>query len=401
MLLQSESTKAKEIPFDPTVADQKEHERLNKVKWLPPIADIAKLKISANLKNKHSLISKIGKTESKKDHIFVGSNGDRFPKSELRKSEHAKKTVKLNPKAKFIMPLHEKSLLESERLKKKQLQREMVVDAYDWNVIKQISHEPQFLKYIEGLKSRGNLIKQEILDDWNVKDEATLNLDSDNHSKSQTNLNRKQSEQKINSRRKEKELPPKDYLERIQFYIKNSAFRPKLKGALSMRRQYPNPDPNHSFGRPKHFAEEFGVEFNRLFGELDQLGNTVGTRKTLVDQETEIFTIPPTIAAAIEAMQGNKAIYGKGDKKKDQPTVADVYKMSNARRLEREFNLDRSTLQKQLIKYLRTRAKERLIASNNLDTITEIQKVALDEVDKFIQSGKIFRTENPKVPNLW
>lgn len=77
--------------------------------------------------------------------------------------------------------------------------------------------------------------------------------------------------------------------------ISKSPFRPKLKGQSAMRSHYPDGDEQYLFGRKESWKEDYGKEFIKLFNELEMLALTFKNKHKIIDQDTETFSIAPTI----------------------------------------------------------------------------------------------------------
>ncbi|KAJ3271432.1 hypothetical protein HDV01_006638 [Terramyces sp. JEL0728] len=357
-------------PFDPTVVDLKEKERLGKSKWL-------------------GQISKTGHyTIGSKDKVIEGSN----------------ELTKINPTSRFLMALHDRSLEHKKQQEQLQMKRNMTnSQAYDWVIVKQISQEYQFLKYIETLKQKGEAIMEQMHEEDRILiGHLAESITTTEHSKAdgedQTNINKGP---KIPITTEKGLALIKEFLDNIKRYMRSSPFRPKLKGQTAMTRHFPDREKDHVFGKPPKFTEEMAMEFNRTFGEIESLGANVQFKISAIEADSRLFEIAPTIAAAIEAIQGNAQTMGKVDKKLETPKNKENIVEGVIELLKREFAADQQTMQKQLMKYLRLRSNERLQKSLGLDSMVETQNLANLTVEQFIDSPKLIPPAPKDPPNLW
>ncbi|KAJ3312328.1 hypothetical protein HDV04_003221 [Boothiomyces sp. JEL0838] len=292
------------------------------------------------------------------------------------------------------MTLHEKSLEHKRRQEQLQEKRKLNANqSYDWVIVKQISQEYQFLKYIENLKQRGQFMTEQLREE----DRLLIGHLVESMSNKEDSQPR---EEMINANQPKVARVPvttekglaliKDFLDTVRSNMRSSPFRPKLKGQTSMMRHYPDREKDHVFGKPPKFTEEMAMEFNRTFGEIETLSANVQIKLAAVESDSELFEIAPTIAAAIEAMQGTTKLLGKSDKKLDTPKSKETIAQSVAELLKEEFITDQHIMQKQLLKYLRLRSTEKLQKSLEIDTMVETQQLATSRVNKM--HGKVTET---------
>jgi hypothetical protein len=186
------------------------------------------------------------------------------------------------------MQLHLDSIKDAELKKKMQQQRELVaIQAYDWNLVKRVSQEHQFYRYVEALVRAGKaLLKEE-------EEEHTLLLASlakteDNRTSVSSESDKKKSS-KEPTRQGSLKTPESsmDFMENLKLYMQTSPFRKRAEALHII-------DPNtYSFGKPPQLREE--NEFQRTFAELDSLGSTMVHRHKTLEVDTDLFSIPPTI----------------------------------------------------------------------------------------------------------
>ncbi|KAJ3320175.1 hypothetical protein HDV06_005652 [Boothiomyces sp. JEL0866] len=387
--------------FDPTAVDAKERERL------PPLASHVELHIRQAHSRQtpgHIIPKKKSTPQSQKLANKLGS--DQFPKLNIILSDQKKQILKTNPTARFLMTLHESSLEHKRRQDQLQEKRNMTVNqAYDWVIVKQISQEYQFLKYIENLKQKGQLILEQLHDEdrlliGHLAESIITQEDSKQGPEEMISINQNKAAKAAITTEKGLALI-KEFLENIKSYMRSSPFRPKLKGQTAMIRHFPDREKDYVFGKPPKFTEEMAMEFNRTFGEIESLSANVQFKLSAIEADSELFEIAPTIAAAIEAMQGNAKILGKSDKKLDTPKNKESIVEGVAEILKKEFTADQHSMQKQLLKYLRLRSNERLQKSLHIDTMVQTQNLATHRVDRFIESSKLIPTTPKSAPNLW
>ncbi|KAJ3255311.1 hypothetical protein HK103_006334 [Boothiomyces macroporosus] len=403
--------------FDPTIVDPKERDRLSKSKWYmyikqaPAISESCRIAHPPGTKqtNPNPCNSKEETKDSKASkqarYLEINKGSDRFPKLDIVKSDQMKLILKINQSARFLMTLHEKSLEHKRRQEQLQEKRKLNANqSYDWVIVKQISQEYQFLKYIENLKQRGQFMTEQLREE----DRLLIGHLVESMSNKEDSQPR---EEMINANQPKVARVPvttekglaliKDFLDTVRSNMRSSPFRPKLKGQTSMMRHYPDREKDHVFGKPPKFTEEMAMEFNRTFGEIETLSANVQIKLTAVESDSELFEIAPTIAAAIEAMQGTTKLLSKSDKKLDTPKSKETIAQSVAELLKKEFITDQHIMQKQLLKYLRLRSTEKLQKSLEIDTMVETQNLATSRVNKCIQNAKLTPITLKEVPNLW
>jgi hypothetical protein len=186
------------------------------------------------------------------------------------------------------MRLHLDSIKDAELKKKMQQQRELVaIQAYDWNLVKRVSQEHQFCRYVEALIRAGKaLLKEEeaeqalLLLSLTKAEDNRLSVSSDSDKKKTSKEPTRQGSLKGAD-------CSMDFMEKLKLYMQTSPFRKRAETLHVI-------DPTtYSFGKPPRLREE--NEFQRTFAELDSLGSTMVHRHKTLENDTDLFSIPPTI----------------------------------------------------------------------------------------------------------
>jgi hypothetical protein len=276
-----------EFTFDPTKADRQERSRLEKLRWLPPLADDLKMKMPEPIRVSY------GTTRKKiKENIKSNSIG-KFPKIVMKESDKLKQTLKMNPNARYLTRLHNESLKDAAQKRLDQQQRDLVaIQAYDWNLVKKVSHELPFYRYVEKLQRNG---QQLILEDEKEAQETLFSITMERsgsipHDNDEFGLNATTPES-TNTLQETQQ----DFLETLKIYMETSPFRLKQKEILEATPFELYQD--YCFGKPEPLRDE--NEFQRTFADLDTLGHTLANCSKVVNAETEKHTIPPTIVLEI------------------------------------------------------------------------------------------------------
>ncbi|KAJ3305307.1 hypothetical protein HDV03_001600 [Kappamyces sp. JEL0829] len=299
---------------------------------------------------------------------------ERFPKTEVVKATHTKETLRINPNARYLMTLHEQAIKENNR-KCEELKKRNVVtlDAFDWNMVKKISSETPFAKYIEIMKGRGH---KHFADDSSVSAELLL----DPHAGS---VKRKSSTKQSSVL----DEPDQELIEKMKQFLSASPFQVKPKGQSPKQKYFQDKESNWTFGRPPALDEEFGAEFIRAFNELETLGTTIQYKRSALEIDTEMFQIAPNIAAVIEAMGslknqkfGHSQIIAGAAKEPStrKGKVASTEVLAN--QMRQEFNEEREFLFHQLVKSI----KQRDLAKLNLTLNTQDMAKTVDSVMKYV-----------------
>ncbi|KAI8923252.1 hypothetical protein BC831DRAFT_472018 [Entophlyctis helioformis] len=157
---QASSTSAPPMPFDPTVYDPMEADRFRKLKWLPPLADTARVARLVVPKRRDPYIytrepahknSKAG-SDAK---AFKAKGGDRFPLDDILESTAWKKRLMVNPRTRFMLQLSDVAKTRRRFEDFIQGNSEMNASAVDWGLVKTLSKEAKFCRYIGQLERRG------------------------------------------------------------------------------------------------------------------------------------------------------------------------------------------------------------------------------------------------------
>ncbi|KAL2920359.1 hypothetical protein HK105_200432 [Polyrhizophydium stewartii] len=510
-------------PFDPTSFTAAEVERFRKQRWPSQISFRRETKPADTAKPGAEPLNVFKPKGALR--CSGGECGDRFPLAEVIETEKTKKVLMVNPRSRFVLQLRE---VARERRRKEELIRQsgLTSSSYDWALVKSLSKETKFSRYIAQLERRsGKAIEDSLTLDSCGKDEradepglgkgdedtderealghaheshksgrlsvvggpgtASTNgaddleggLDgggdgsdaagmaashnaglarSSRHPKSETPINHadgtghlsvglgsetntpdafgrprmrsiathsrrastmpgagvtgsrrtKATPTKLNSRGAGNghSLRRSDSLVQMREYIDASHFRPKRKGELAIKRYKEEVPVDHYYGRPKELKENEGDEFNRTFGEIHQLGETVKDKVILMNSDKENFNIPRTIAAAIEAAQ-NEAFQRRISRRTNSKSGS-IAQDLDARgdpmaKREEEFMATRKMLHKALLSTLHERKQDRLRVSEATDKIIPLIELVEADMRKHARKSKTPPAWDMVSPYLW
>ena len=79
----------------------------------------------------------------------------KFPAVHLQNSETTKKTLVINPRARFLIALENESVMKRNARQVVEQKRAMASQDQDWGILKQLSKEVKFQNYINSLIRKG------------------------------------------------------------------------------------------------------------------------------------------------------------------------------------------------------------------------------------------------------
>ncbi|KAK5665381.1 hypothetical protein QVD99_007733 [Batrachochytrium dendrobatidis] len=321
---------ALDAPFDPTVYNPIEVERLRKSKWLPPIVETAKL-THTSVKRVDSLRQPqtLARKSDEFSRAFKPRGGDRFPMSEFIESEKRKKLLMVNSKIRFVHQMHDDALARQHKIETlERTQNANIALTYNWTSIKLLGKNIKFQQYISALEKRGmeHTVKSiaqgqpsAIVEKTDILLPTSLDRNSNPTSSSQSKYSQfpqlhhsvqspllcdeeSNNQHLINHGNDANvtfcptHLKQADSLETIRDSIDASRFRPKRKGGLSLRNHSDESailfQNNYIFGKPVDFDHTDDDEFNHTFAEIINLGNAIADKSILINHDSSIYWAP-------------------------------------------------------------------------------------------------------------
>ncbi|KAI8608041.1 hypothetical protein BC830DRAFT_51151 [Chytriomyces sp. MP71] len=317
-------------PADPTSTEPSELQRIRAAKWLPPLADNARVPTPP-----HFLVAKKLKGNNTKDGIFdaprakeeslgrlmkqtrlpnINLSKARFPKKELQKCHQMKTHLRNNTNQRFLIALREQAVKIDEKAAKRaaEIEKAHQNEGIMWDLLRPLSREPMFEKYIQTLQEFGMQLNYapETVECSETSSAASSAPQSPLRSKISTYRNTSvlpKSVTPLNAlTRSARPLPSLDAqlallkkksvgsksLDNLILSIEGSVFRPKRKGARAIRGNEEDvpEDAIYQFGKPAVLKVGQAEEYAETFKAMQAIGREVGQSMLESERDKRSFS---------------------------------------------------------------------------------------------------------------
>ncbi|KAJ3410218.1 hypothetical protein HDV05_004013 [Chytridiales sp. JEL 0842] len=411
-----------DVAIDPTQPSSAE--QLKAAKWLPPLAESARAlttpAISTQPKRPGTKSSEarprrlMDAPPSQLPNIPLAK--DRFPVDEIKKAKKLASHIRSNPNMTFLVALKEKALKQEESAKRREekLKRSQETKGIAWDMIRPLSRDPQFGKYIvqlSHLSKDPNMVArifnteenedgdQDISAD-NIK--STSSLATGSHPPSRKSKVKKPLSP-IQPATPPKKLVKNNSLTELRGMIEKSVFRPRPKGA-PMYQHKEEPLDNYQFGRPQGYDEDRGEEYSRTFKDITSLGNQVVENLKLSEHDKRNFS-----ARRGKRLSGDRYVEYSNEGSNEfishsgTPSTAPKKKQSPALKHRNQFLECQQEAQKELAKTLADRRRDRLKACRSASTLKPVLRVLRHDMkDGFnVHSHNDAKSWMSVLPYIW
>ncbi|TPX71430.1 hypothetical protein SpCBS45565_g01015 [Spizellomyces sp. 'palustris'] len=400
----------REIPVDPTIVHSNEVKRLMRSKWLPPLAEAAKLPRPSILARLAPTVevTKGGEDDGKEKRKagaprkpnFTKKNT--FPFSEIRESTTTKIHLKNNPSSRYVLAFRDKAHRAEERAKAYEEAACRLAMAstngINWNVIKNISRNPASSQPIKGLRTSYAPESRPA----RTAQSGAVNLTTPRHvlpplSQALSATSVFVSEDEENE---DKSGSPSANLQMVKdsagsfpsLLARSASFQDAQNwmqaNALWRQKHLPelgnamNED-EYCFGKPEGIDEDVGDQFNMTFKELTKLGSTVRKNQLDIEADKNFFDHDTAATLPIDSVTSvttQRPSITSSNHSTPDPTVAEVWKrklQNPAQKHHSAFAAYLDTTRKELSTTLKLRSHDRLRVCKDDESALGVLKLAL------------------------
>ncbi|KNC97953.1 uncharacterized protein SPPG_06941 [Spizellomyces punctatus DAOM BR117] len=427
----------REIPVDPTIVHRNEVKRLMRSKWLPPLAEAAKLP-------RPSLLARLAPTvevtkggeddeqEKRKAAVQRKPNvmkKNTFPFSEIRESTTTKIHLKNNPSSRYVLAFRDKAHRADERAKAYEEAACRLAlantNGINWSVIKNISRNPASSQPIKGLRTSYAPESRPA----RTAQSGAMNLTTPRHvlpplsqALSATSLFVSEGEEN-----EDKGRSPSANLQLVQdsagslpsLLARSASFQDAQNwmqaNALWRQKHLPelgnalNED-EYCFGKPEGIDEDVGDQFNIAFKELTKLGSTVRKNQLDIEADKNLFEEDTTATLPIDSVTSvttQRPSITSSHNSTPDPTVAEVWKrklQNPAQNHHSAFAAYLDTTRKELSTTLKSRSHDRLRVCKDDESALGVLKLAVMDARNCTLVGPTRHSHTPwdhVVPYMW
>ncbi|KAJ3296149.1 hypothetical protein HDU79_007403 [Rhizoclosmatium sp. JEL0117] len=424
-------------------SDSNELQRLKATKWLPPLSDSAPgvTAVPTNSKRVSMRTDKatLGKT---KDDLLerlmvrnalpnIPLNKGRFPASELKKCHEIRTHLKNNPNRRFIIGLRERALEIDEKNAKRAIELQKAQEQngnYSWDLIRPLSRDPVFGKYIQMLNTCGQLSVIHYLVDYVIKihcrdlgysyESTNIAVINRATTSSATTDSPRSPKKSSTSRVSRKDVKSNSHgikcsvgdvdLDKLIQDIEISVFRAKRKGDCAIRGNDLNEKEEfvYSYGKPSVLSNGQGDEYGESFKQLTQFGSEV--TESIAGLQKDKFNFsnishPKSKGRNININNERRPPSIDNDAGFSKPPTAPEQRKDPSKQRRQDFLKWQADGQVELKNALKARVQDRLEASKDKARLAKVLDIIEHDikVDFYLHS-----TNDPKhwmsvLPHIW
>ncbi|KAJ3028790.1 hypothetical protein HDV00_010020 [Rhizophlyctis rosea] len=402
------------VSLDPTGTEKENVEKIIKSKWRSTPVTPSKKK------------RKEGEGDMRGMRVFpilsVHKAASTFPMREVRKGEGVKKHVQFNPTTRFLLSYHDRAVRDEERKRAYEEAAHQIAVAndkkFDWSIVRPLSRDPEFARYIQGLMDRGS---RNGTPSHFPTSTSSLPLPPSRASRSTLALSRQSSfrssrptttqttssqststtpstPQRRPSQSQRLVLPTlaghRGLISRgaggggvgegswqdLRKAVEGSVFRMRRTGKGGGKEGEGQEEEEYVFGRPEGIDEDTGDQFHKAFEEIEALGTKVHEKSAVADTDKVAFAGGKKVKTPFSP--GTQSRTGSSKSSITHPTSADTTPLKSKSKRENPTELHHYDIlatgragRAQLSATLKSRRQDRLEACKTVEGHRQIGKL--------------------------